>query len=1680
MKSIAKKNAYIFVNGCPAIPSSLPVQINAFFYLDNECRHNLFDVNKLGADIVHWNNELYCTCVSGAYIDGLIRMSMHLCTSVHHPERLYELWPSDWTEIPLHLRSLQQPFCVSACKASLFLSSNQHEFLDMKQSFFPSSTMSLLAAQFISQHCDMFSVPGYLLEQLKITGSKMKEFGARDFRNLLCNRFKLHKRSSNRSTSLKQALIDITTSYNQLQGQGQRKGQSKGKRKGNVNSSVPVLQLVFDLLQFAISDFTLNKMPETEVRKLLGCPLLPLAHKNIIGCFGDQVYVNATAKQQMLLSHFQYFTHPKLLQIEEENPFPKLFSSSNFNQLLHLRTWDLPFVSKELSNLFRFSPQMFIQWEYEHEENPEFVQNNKNIQNVKSDESIDEEKQTMIVNVPKNHIPNENTEKKTVDDTGSCANNDNTPSSDLPLPAPKLMFVPHVLSNGTPHPKWIQLFWECVPISDASQGTVKYFGKWPFLPLTNRKLVCVSYAAKISLVKDNPTNEYEIKMQKIQYEMNYPCIDWRFFPVKDQKNLVQKLSNLKTLVSTTLNNISTMKRVLKINDMSIVARENLIECCAETLRQGFSFSDQMKSNLKSLPIFERSIMGDNNNNNIINIEIKINDDDDDDEQESNANDFNKYISLSEVTDDIMMMPAASLSQHSLPKRFLSYVMNNAIVLQYKFPQLHKMIGIEEMEEAHLIQKYIDEYMNHSMHDNGGNNCHNSIHPIIGCFDFQFQMLEYLVKNWNSLSNRNQNLESLLKKTALIPTDNFSNILSTPSCLYDPSIDIFHALFKDDPVFPHSYFLMNQNSTDFAGWLRKLGMNYKIDGPVFVNCCRKLEELSEVLTIDQIEFYESKQQEIAVRAHYPSFVNDTHIIDIAVQLTSILNQNFNDIYSGDIFNQLADIAFLPCFIPQMKLEEKMDESANVSICRPKEAVLSKDKHLAWTIAPVLCVSMPSMGLQHLKLSAPPKPKIVIAHVQKLSKLALDRWSLTLPASVSAIIIFEKIIQYLGLQMKKNAITDELLIEQLRNTAFVPIGSRLLKPNRLFMSMEEDLAPFMFQVPRLFQSYEHLFKILGTTESPTIDDYNSFLLELANETSDYSRTLNINELNAVFKVIRLICLQLGGKQTRQLLVPSELGVLTWSHLCVYNDSVWISSRINRNGMGLQFNIVHSKLPLNICHKLNILPLSKAIIETLDICKRLQMTEHLTTVNNCIIQYLHNNKHLFLMIERIVRHDILDNEYEINNDQNNDHKNKNEMTSFNKLNLPTISCISAKLQSLKIIFCSQLKTKLIFWKTKLDVTGVEYKEMQNNVTFFMKMNKKSNKNILYLLWPITPVNNLPIILAHCISQLLNIHSSQILSAISSIINIPHLQKIFNNNQPTISDLLNDNTHAEHMLDIMGISRIDRTQNGMLRGIPGALLTKDDEQFMQNQPFRKYLKNEIVSIDHPQNSKPNRNLIYAQVVCQQQDSWGVLSKITVKYNEFGDTAVVSSKDIISFRSNLLNNDSASNNNNNRNLNIGIRDIRQSNIITSLTVDKEGSKMESNDNEPEDSSDDVQELMDTMNSLMSRAGLHINKDKEEMMRENLQLRKDLSSIKDENRKFKVENTQFLREVKNVCTSLLCRVCQENPVDRVLDCGHLLCGLCTAQIRHSKCPFCRKQFSNTINFFNPLPTSFITKQHGSQ
>lgn len=106
--------------------------------------------------------------------------------------------------------------------------------------------------------------------------------------------------------------------------------------------------------------------------------------------------------------------------------------------------------------------------------------------------------------------------------------------------------------------------------------------------------------------------------------------------------------------------------------------------------------------------------------------------------------------------------------------------------------------------------------------------------------------------------------------------------------------------------------------------------------------------------------------------------------------------------------------------------------------------------------------------------------------------------------------------------------------------VPVGSRLVRADRIYFRLSENLAPFVFEVPRCFGSYEELLKQLGTKETASAHDLIKLVHELRAECGTAS--LNPNEMSAVVKILRLVAAT--DAVPADILVPDQHSMLVQS--------------------------------------------------------------------------------------------------------------------------------------------------------------------------------------------------------------------------------------------------------------------------------------------------------------------------------------------------------------------------------------------------------------------------------------------------------------------------------------------------------------------------------------------------------
>ena len=186
----------------------------------------------------------------------------------------------------------------------------------------------------------------------------------------------------------------------------------------------------------------------------------------------------------------------------------------------------------------------------------------------------------------------------------------------------------------------------------------------------------------------------------------------------------------------------------------------------------------------------------------------------------------------------------------------------------------------------------------------------------------------------------------------------------------------------------------------------------------------------------------------------------------------------------------------------------------------EAAVPKDRHLVWSVIGVIPADLvpPQMMWSSIGIQTPPGIDVVLRHFSNLINTdsgTLEHW----PYPESATTVFQTIYGYLDEHWDR---VSPRVKASLQDTPCVPIGLSLVKASRLYFRMADNLAPFMFEVPRAFGSHDRLLKELGAMQSPTVQDYAMLLAELHSECA--GQPLNPNELVAVLKVgpSRLFCM------------------------------------------------------------------------------------------------------------------------------------------------------------------------------------------------------------------------------------------------------------------------------------------------------------------------------------------------------------------------------------------------------------------------------------------------------------------------------------------------------------------------------------------------------------------------------
>ena len=114
----------------------------------------------------------------------------------------------------------------------------------------------------------------------------------------------------------------------------------------------------------------------------------------------------------------------------------------------------------------------------------------------------------------------------------------------------------------------------------------------------------------------------------------------------------------------------------------------------------------------------------------------------------------------------------------------------------------------------------------------------------------------------------------------------------------------------------------------------------------------------------------------------------------------------------------------------------------------------------------------------------------------------------------------------------------------------------------------------------------------------------------------------------------------------------------------------------------------------------------------------------------------------------------------------------------------------------------------------------------------------------------------------------------------------------------------------------------------------------------------------------------------------------------------------------------------------------------------------------------DAAAFVSAVATVLERANLPIDVERQELLSHNLALRDEVSQANRERELALDESSRALKELDELREANTCQICLNNKIDTLLvGCGHLRCSACVDQV-NLRCPFCRAHFDGVAKFYH--------------
>ena len=377
-------------------------------------------------------------------------------------------------------------------------------------------------------------------------------------------------------------------------------------------------------------------------------------------------------------------------------------------------------------------------------------------------------------------------------------------------------------------------------------------------------------------------------------------------------------------------------------------------------------------------------------------------------------------------------------------------------LKYKeeFANLYKCLGVQLLSEADILGRFLLPTI-----DSAGQGDKND-------------QIQYVRRHWDRSLKKNQEFVDRMKQVSFVTVADGRTARAEE--LFSPSHPILGKIFQGDPVFPSGEF----TEPDWLDILKTLGLREELDPPLFLQCARRVQR----------SFQATDGAPLAG-------ADLNRMLEGAESLAQYFTRSCNQLATADNFcRELTDIRFLP--VPAVGVDTERSSSMDADEMPPSlrtasysEVSIPRDWALVWCSRPICPAALlpPQLFWSKLGIKTPPPIEHVLEHLRSIPSDVLERWSF--PQSREA--AFQRVFEYLADRVDR---LPQQQLQQLQNTACVPVSNHMVRPSRLFFHLSDELAPFLFEVPREFGVYDELFRTLGVRDKT---DHARYLVELLAE-------------------------------------------------------------------------------------------------------------------------------------------------------------------------------------------------------------------------------------------------------------------------------------------------------------------------------------------------------------------------------------------------------------------------------------------------------------------------------------------------------------------------------------------------------------------------------------------------------